>query len=144
LTATSGLLSFFLLGCPGSLDPGVGGGGDGGGTGGTTGTPGCEVALLANRCASCHGSASNSAGLDLQSANPGARLVGVTAFTGTGAACAGRNLLDPASNPATGVFIDKITLAVPCGLTMPVGSTLSMAEKTCLTTWATIVTTGSP
>src|SRR5664279_6086322 len=77
LAAASGLMSIFLLGCPGSLDAGVGPG-PGAATGGTTGSTGCEAAVFASNCAlaGCHATATKTAGLDLGSPNPASRLVG--------------------------------------------------------------------
>ena len=146
LTAAGGLLlSLFALGCAGSLDPGVGGGGGSGGV--TCPAPGCEVAVLAGNCNSCHGTASHANGLDLQSANVCERLLGMPTFTGPGAACAQKTLLDRGSNPATGVFIDKITKmdgdAALCGLAMPLGGALAQADLACLKTWAASVTTAT-
>ena len=71
LAASSGLMAIFLLGCPGNLDPGVTGGG---GMGGSNGA-GCEVQLLATKCATCHATASPQGALDLQSDGIPARLV---------------------------------------------------------------------
>jgi hypothetical protein len=141
LTVGGGLLSLFLVGCPGSLDPGVGAGGGSGGAGGSGG-PCNPTPVFTARCTSigCHNSSGAAAGLDLQSANPAARLVGVGTGTGTGAACSGQTLLNPGSNPATGVFIDKITTPT-CGLMMPeTGGALSAGDLACLTSWATSVT----
>jgi hypothetical protein len=146
LTATGGLLlSLFTLGCAGSLDPGVGGGGGVSGGGGMPGTPGCEAAIFTGKCVFCHSTAGPSGGLDLQAADIASRLVGKPASVGKGGACDGMGmLLDAGSNPATGIFINKITLMDGdpklCGATMPQGGTLSSTELTCLTTWATSVT----
>jgi len=139
LAVSCGLFSMVLLGgCPGTLDPGVGVGL--GGTGGSSGTNNCQVPILAS-CGLCH-VPNGSAGLDLQSANPGTRLVGVPSSTNTslGAMCAGKTLLVAGSNPAMGLFIDKITNAQDCGSAMPIGPALSADELTCLTTWATSLT----
>jgi len=139
LTATGGLLlSLFTLGCAGSLDPGVG-------AGGSTGTPGCEAAIFSNKCLFCHSTAGPSGGLDLQMADIASRLVGKPASVGKGGACDNMGmLLDAGSNPATGIFINKITLTTGdpklCGASMPQGGTLSQTEVMCLTSWATSVT----
>ena len=139
LAVVCGLTSIFLYGCPGTLDPGVG---TGGGMGGSNNS-GCEVPLLAAKCAlsGCHAAGSPAAGLDLQSADIGSRLVDHATDDGTvGGMCAGMKLLNPGTNPATGVLIDKITLADPCGSPMPLGGSLTATEKTCLTDWATGLT----
>src|SRR5689334_2183848 len=78
------LLSVMVIGCAGSLDPGVvGGGGSGGGMGGSSGN-GCQVQVLAQQCAGCHAAGSGSAGLDLASPNPETRLVGKMTSTTNG------------------------------------------------------------
>ena len=139
--ALGALLALSPLGCAGSLDPGVTGGGGGlGGNGGGGGTA-CQDTIFMNQCVSCHASASNSAGLDLQSPNVAARLVGQPSFTGAGAICGGKTLLDAGSTPATGFFIDKITNSPPsCGVVMPFGVKMNAADIACLTTWANGVT----
>jgi len=136
------LLSIMVVaGCAGSLDPGVGGGGSsGGGMGGSSGSD-CQTAIFAANCVGCHGTLSQAVGLDLQSPNVGARLVGIA--TGNGSSCPGANLLDKGSNPATGVFIQKVTMASPTcgGSSMPFGlPLLSASDQQCLTSWATSLT----
>jgi hypothetical protein len=146
-TAAAGLLSLLVLGCAGSLEPGVGvGGGGASGSGGSTGSNGCETAVFTGKCTFCHSTAGPAAGLDLQMANVGARLVGKPTSSALGAACANKGmLLDANSNPATGIFIDKITLPDGdpglCGSAMPQGGTLTPTELSCLKTWANGVTT---
>lgn len=139
------LLSVMVIGCAGSLDPGVvGGGGASGGTGGSSGN-GCQVAVFANQCASCHGP-SGSAGLDLMSPNPETRMVGKMTSTTNGGVCGNMTLINAGVTPATGVFIDKITKAMPsCGASMPYGSLLNSTDMACLVNWANgIATTTSP
>ena len=144
LAVSCGLMSIVLFGCPGTLDPGVGP--SGGGMGGMSGTGGCEVPILAN-CAGCHFAGSGSAGLDLGSPNIGSRLVGVMSSdnSANGSACPNKVLLDPNSNPASGFFIDKITLDPPalCGSRMPIPTALSSDQISCLKTWAITLTTGT-
>lgn len=149
--------SLGLTGCPGSLDPSLialGGSGGGGGTGG------CDVTAIFTStsrsaptgCATsgCHDSASaalSGAGLDLTLNDTiGSRLVGVASPGDTTAdadsSCSGKVYLDPISNPATGLLIDKITLPMGsanlCGEPMPYpGVTrLSAAAQTCVEQWA--------
>jgi len=58
----------------------------------------------------------------------------------SGGMCTGMTLLVANSNPAKGVFVDKITMSTPpCGSSMPLGSLPSAADQACLTSWATIV-----
>jgi hypothetical protein len=137
--ACCGLMSIFLLGCPGTLDPGVG-------AGGMTGTANCQVALLAGKCAipGCHSGSAPTAGLDLGAADLAATLVDHdTGDSASGSMCNGMKLLNSGTNPATGVLIDKIT-ASTCGAMMPIGSALTTAERTCLVTWATTLTSPPP
>jgi hypothetical protein len=162
-----------LSGCPGTLDPalfntsgtgGSTGGGTGGSgpTGGTTGTGGTAVSctggnngasIVASLCAAsgCHipGVTNDgvSGGLDLTvDANIGSRLVGVMS-TGTGSngsLCMGQGpYLDANSKPATGLLIDKVTMAnPPCGAQMPFDSPfpLTATQQSCLIQWATTLT----
>jgi hypothetical protein len=150
--------SLGLMGCPGSLDPALlassGSGGTSGGGTGTAGTGGCDVTTIftvgTNACtgSTCHNTTDaplSGGGLDLTlNATIGSRLVGV-ASTGdqtAGSVCGGKVYLDPSSNPATGLLIDKITLAngstALCGDAMPYpGITrLSAAQQTCVEQWA--------
>ena len=133
------LLSFVVLGCAGSLEPGVGTGSTGG-MGGSGGGSDCQTAIFTSKCVFCHSTAGASAGLDLEAASPELRMVGKP--TGAGTACPGGTLLVTGSTPAMGVFIDKITHNPPTcgGSPMPLGGTLSAAELSCLTTWADSVT----
>src|SRR5262249_48097306 len=88
------LLSVMVIGCAGSLDPGVGGGGSSGGMGGSSGN-GCQVAIFAQQCAGCHAAASGAAGLDLASPNPETRMVGkMAAATAIGGMCSGMTLIN--------------------------------------------------
>jgi hypothetical protein len=155
--------SLGLMGCPGSLDSsllnnGTGAGGTSGGGGGASGGTGtCDVTAIFTQpvgygCATsgCHDTASaplSAAGLDLTlNATIGSRLVGVASPGNTTAggaqACGGQTYLDPMSNPATGLLIDKITLPSNspdlCGLAMPYPGTsrLSAAQQTCVEQWA--------
>ena len=159
------LVSVLLLsGCPGTLDPsqfttnGTGGSGTGGstGTGGSSGncTGGNDgVNIIASNCATsgCHDSAGAkfSASLDLTvNSTIGSRLVGVMAAQATatnGALCSSETepYLNPQSNPATGLLIDKITMShPPCGAFIPYlnPSLLPAAQQTCLIQWATTLT----
>ena len=162
-----------LSGCPGTLDPtqfpvtsGAGGSGSGTGgsnsTGGSTGTGGSSgtctgnndgAAIVAANCATsgCHDSSSAkfSGNLDLTiNSTIGSRLVGVMAAQATatnGALCSSETepYLNPQSNPATGLLIDKITMShPPCGAFMPYlnPSLLPAAQQTCLIQWATTLT----
>jgi hypothetical protein len=148
----------------------TGGSGTGGGTGGssatggTTGTGGTAasnctggndgVSLLNVNCAtsSCHipGATNDgtAGGLDLTpDSNIGSRLVGVTSVgtANNGSMCMGNSTpyLNANSNPATGLFIDKFTMShPPCGSQMPFDSPfpLTATQQTCLTQWATTLT----
>ncbi len=137
------LLSVMVMGCAGSLDPGVGAGGaSGGGTGGAP-AAGCQTAIFASQCKSCHAAVGAAAGLDLESANPEMRLVGkMTIADASGGQCENMTLINAGVSPATGVFIDKITMnPPPCGSSMPFGTLLQPADQACLKSWAAIVAT---
>ena len=143
-----------LAACAGEIDPSLipGGLGQGGGGGGGGATP-CDAPkmVFAASCAlpGCHGA--NSAGgakLDLASAGVAGRLLGQGPSTDTsaGALCtdAGKPYLVAGSNPATGLLIDKTNSAtVSCGSSMALLGQLTATQVTCLTAWATAVTTGA-
>jgi hypothetical protein len=135
---------------------GTGGGGTGGGgssgTGGTVAsncTGGNDGAMMvASICATsgCHDTsdAPFSGGLDLTvNSSIGSRLVGGSAGTvAQNSSCTGMGpYLDPGSNPATGLLIDKVKATFPCGNQMPFGGTpLTAQQQTCLVQWATTLT----
>src|SRR4051812_32913643 len=98
------LASLFLVGCPGTLDPSIVLTDSGGG--------GCDApAIIKMRCATlgCHTTSAHAATLDLEMADAAMRMVGAASGTTDLAACQGSTLLNAGSNPATGLFIDKIT-----------------------------------
>jgi hypothetical protein len=159
-------MSLGLLGCPGTLDPslltsnggggtgatGAGGSGPAGGSGGGSNCVGAldGATIITSKCTigGCHntGDAPNSgAGLDL-TINPtiGMRLVGVMSpgNTAAGSSCAGNAepYLTPNVSPATGLLIDKINPAPPCGTEMPypglAGQLLTAAQTACVEQWA--------
>jgi len=159
-----------VTGCPGTLEnpekfpppvSGVAGtmGGAGSGAAGTTGAAGSGVTgdcdampIFVNRSCSidgaCHG-AMPAAGFDMKTAGWETMLVGkMPPGGGSGATAskcmaAGMPYLVKGSNPATGLFIDKLTKAIPtCGAAMPnIGDPLNATEKDCLIKWATKLTT---
>jgi hypothetical protein len=147
-----------LAGCAGELDPsllpGAGGSGNsqGRGGGGGSSAAACDAPqmVFAASCAiaGCHAvNTAAGAGLDLASAGVAARLLGQGPSTNTaaGAACAsaGKPYLVAGSNPATGLLMDKMDAAkVACGTVMSALGQLSPAQLTCLSAWATAVTTG--
>jgi hypothetical protein len=145
----------------GSAGPAAPGSGSAGGTGtagaGQTGAAGgCDITPIitatAHNCTlagACHDAHGSGAGLDLASAGLEARLLGGTprAFTnspGGESMCAnqGRMYLVPGSQPAVGLFLDKIGPAdAPCGAHMPsLGSRLNATELACIQRWANKVT----
>ena len=140
-----------LAACAGEIDPSLIPGALGqGGSGG--GAPPCDAPqmVFAPRCAvaGCHAAGTASgAGLDLASAGLVGRLLGQGPSTNTGAqavcASVGKPYLVAGSNPATGLLIDKIDAAkVMCGSPMSVLGQLTSTQITCLSAWATAVTTG--
>jgi hypothetical protein len=151
--------SFVLLGaCAGSTS--VTANDAGGGSGGTGGSSGshpdagdaasvplsCDnsTLVLQGNCTTCHTAVNVNfaAGLDLDSANVAARLVGKPTATATAsnqAMCAGKgNLLNRGTLPATGILIDKIKNAQGiCGQSMPLeGAMLAQPDLDCLQAWA--------
>ena len=137
-------------GCAGDLDPSLiplGQGGSGGG--GATACDAPKMVFTAS-CAltGCHAANSaGGAGLDLASAGVAGRLLGKGPSTNVsgGALCdsAGKPYLVAGSNPATGLLMDKMDAAkTTCGSTMSVLGQLTASQLTCLSDWATGVTTG--
>lgn len=145
-------------GCAGEIDPslipsGTGnslGQGGSGGSGG--GAPPCDAPqmVFAASCAipSCHSANTvGGAGLDLASAGVVGRLLGqgpsMNAAAGAACSSAGKPYLMAGSNPAGGLLMDKMdTAKTTCGITMSALAQLSAAQLTCLSAWATAVTTG--
>jgi hypothetical protein len=107
-----------------------------------------EALFAAKTCTSigCHDSPTGAAGLDLKSAGLGARLLGMSPMANVGSipsSCAGMGkvYLTPGSNPAMGLFIDKLTASPGCGTRMPqVGSPLNTSQMECVRSWALTVT----
>ena len=92
-------------------------------------------ALLIAKCgsANCHGSASPSAGLDLETANVGARLSNVSA---TGFGCTDRSLI-VAGNASSSYLIQKLSndSSDYCQSKMPIGGVLDPREVVCIEDW---------
>jgi hypothetical protein len=122
------------------------------GQGGSGGATPCDAPkmVFATSCAipGCHAASSaGGAGLDLASTGVVGRLLGQGPSTNVaaGAVCdsVGKPYLVAGSNPATGLLIDKIDAAkVTCGSPMSVLGQLTSTQITCLSAWATGVTTG--
>jgi uncharacterized membrane protein YgcG len=122
------LVAAACVGCPGALqDPGRF---DDAAGGNCPDVP----QLLATTCgstAACHTTKDKQQGLDLQSADPASRLVGVSATEGLGL------LVDP-SNPPSSVLYTKITTMPPFGARMPFGrKPLDDATIACVLDWVT-------
>jgi len=96
----------------------------------------------------CHDNAGTAAGLDLTTAGWQNMLVGRAPSATAGALksmCAGKGLvyLNSGSNPATGLFIDKLNpaAAAPCGVHMPnLGTMLTPQQFSCVQSFATTLT----
>lgn len=93
--------------------------------------------LLVPRCATagCHTTADRIAGLDLESADLRARLIGVQASMGT---CMSRSLVTVTGNTVTGVLLSKLSETPSCGLRMPLGRgsmPFSADEVSCLSSY---------
>lgn len=95
-------------------------------------TCGSTIALLTSKCgnAGCHGAASPAAGLDLASADLGARLRDVAAS----ASCDGYSIID-SKDPSRSLLYLKVTDTPPCAPRMPIGTPLSDTEQSCLLAW---------
>lgn len=109
---------------------------------------GAQAIFTAKGCAQsgCHDATGTSAGLNLAAADLGAELLGKSPGTGglTPSSCTNMNkvYLVKGSNPATGLFIDKLTATPGCGLRMPLtGAPLDATQMACVKSWATSVTT---
>ncbi len=128
------LLVAVCVGCPGSLeDPGrfaVDGSG--------AACPDIAQTLFPTDCATaqCHSTAVKQQGLDLQSPDVLARLVGVPATGGPGL------LIDP-STPQASVIYAKLTATPPFGARMPFGETpLDDGTVACVLQWITMQVDG--
>jgi hypothetical protein len=120
--ALSILAMSMLAACPGTLDEMEFG------EGGSTACPDIP-AFFTMRCAlsGCHTSMTPAGLLDLQSPNPGSRIIGVMSQ------CGGP-LGDPA-NPDNSVILKKLK-GNQCGTRMPLGlNPLSNGEIDCIKTW---------
>jgi hypothetical protein len=128
------LLAPSLLGCKGSEEPGP-----------IPGDTSCgALAMIRSKCAmsDCHSASSKRGDLDLESPDPGPRLVGVVPDGLNDSKCAGQGAyLVAGSNPAAGLFFDKLAITPPCGDRMPNrGVYLSANQVACLQEWATMQT----
>ena len=138
-----------LAGCAGELDPSLLSLGQAG-SGGSAAACDAPKMVFAASCAvpGCHSANSaGGAGLDLVSAGVVGRLLGQGPSTNltAGALCAsvGEPYLVAGSNPPAGLLMDKMDAAkVTCGSTMSVLAQLTPSQLTCLSAWATAVTTG--
>ena len=144
LALVLGLTSIVLAGCPGDLDPRLMGGGMG-----TAGTGGqiCDApSVMVTKCGQpgCHSETAPQAGLDLKSTGVAARLLAAPA-AGQNPSCTDDQrpaYLTPQSNPATGFLFTKLMPSPPCGLQMPELGTWTTSDASCLSQWATALTTG--
>lgn len=143
-------LALIAANCGGGDSGTTGAAGTGGGGAGTGGGN-CDVPKIFadNSCAiaGCHSATAPAAGLDMVTAGWEAKLVGKAAggtTTGTASLCGGmgRVLLTAGSQPATGLFLDKLKATPPCGEKMPNVPLLELttAEIACVQAWATNLT----
>src|SRR5262245_15794791 len=128
-----------------------------GGCGSSDGGGACNVQdLISNKykcdAAGCHDATGTSAGFSMKTAGWEQALVGGMQKAGGGGvtpfmsvpACANMPYLVPGSNPATGLFLKKMTANFGCGMRMPyTGSPVSDADFACFQTWANGLTGGS-
>jgi len=157
LFVTTAVISAGAMGCAGggTETTGTGGSGGGGGSGGR-----CNALPLFNSTSpmhtcsvvgACHDGQGSAAGLDLLTPGWQNHLVGRAPSATAGAMslmsmCANKGFvyLVAGSNPATGLFLDKLKTTPPCGVHMPnlPGSDFSATELACIQDWATGLTTG--
>jgi hypothetical protein len=78
----------------------------------------------------CHNAQDKAQGLDLESPDLAARLVGVPTTEGAGL------LIDP-SAPSQSILYEKLKAPPPFGARMPSGSTLDSTSIACVLTWIT-------
>jgi hypothetical protein len=149
--AGAGSLALAAVNCGGGEET-TGTAGTGGGGAGTGGTAACDVPKIFTTysCAlanACHGGATPAAGFAMDKAGWETGLVGKSPMantTGVASACVGKGpYLVAGSNPATGLFIEKLSKKTPvCGERMPnlPGMELTAAEIACVQTWANNLT----
>jgi hypothetical protein len=157
-------LSVGAAGCASGGSDGTGTAGSGGtaGAGGSAGSSGaCSLAQVntildstLHGCTQviCHNASVKAAGLDLTATDWSTKLVGMGPVAGAGgpaypSQCAGMGkiYLNAGSNPATGLFLDKMDPATvgapPCGMHMPeLYTVLSETEFACVKSFATTLT----
>ena len=156
------LLALLLVGCAGSLPPellgdgggqgsgGNGGGGNGGGSGGAgvmdvTCSDGMKasvkIVMTCGQTAICHDATASAAGslsLD-KAATLAANLVDKKASAASSQCKAYPDpYLKKGSNPAMGLFLEKLKMTPACGASMPFAKpVLPQTDIDCLTMWAT-------
>jgi hypothetical protein len=149
IAAMSFTIAAAAAGCSGS------GGGGGAGAGGGNDAGACDVTKIFSTytCAApaCHNSTNPAANFDMQTLGWETKLVGVAPKGGgpivaleSKCGAMGKVYLTAGSKPATGLFMDKISLDKPgCGVRMPniPFQMLSDAEIKCVQAWATALTT---
>lgn len=97
--------------------------------------PACDVpTLLKATCtdAGCHGAASTTGDLDLESPGYAGRLIDKASSS---ASCGGEKLIDPAA-PEKSLMYTQLAARPACGLTMPLGKPpLDAAQQACVLAW---------
>jgi hypothetical protein len=152
-----GVLVVTVAGCAGSLAPDVPGDGGNAPTA-DSGVPlvtSCDRAkTILAACLACHSTATaaTNGGFDMEVAGWEKKLVGASTpadAPGT-SVCRGKNLVyvEPKTQPARGLFLDKLRLATPpCGVQMPtLLPKLNPADTACIEAWANgiVVTASAP
>jgi hypothetical protein len=96
--------------------------------------PACATMLFKQRCASaaCHGAGATQ--IDLLSSGVEMRLVDKPSSSAATAQCKGRTLVS-SDGSAESLLIEKLSETPPCGSPMPLGSTLTDTELTCISDW---------
>jgi hypothetical protein len=147
LLATAAL-AVGLGACGGGSGSPTGAAGTGGGAG--TGGSACDVPAIFNSygCATpaCHGGPTPAAAFAQDVPGWETAMVGKAAPGGgpqsTASMCMGKVYLVAGSQPATGLFMDKLKMTTPvCGARMPnIGGPLTSHELDCVQTWADALT----
>ena len=150
-----GVLLATIAGCAGSLsaDFPVDAGGAPASDSGVPLTTSCDRATtILGACLACHSTASaaTNGGFDMEIAGWEKKLVGMTTPANAPATslCRGKNLvfLEAKTQPARGLFLDKIRLATPpCGVQMPrLLPKLSAGDTACIEAWANGIVAAAP
>lgn len=127
-------LSALTLGCIGLLSAACGGDDTGSGGSGSCSADYASIqsTIFEPKCntSACHGSGATNVVLVGAAESS---LIGATAPSGGASLCGGKTIV-VAGDPSTSLLYQKVT-SPTCGTSMPQGSSLTDAEKTCIKDW---------